>query len=215
MRTTQTETQYQAVRETEAPENAANHLRHIVRRDLARHFGYERQPNPWRAALAKKTFGPVFALRHYQYWAARRGPGAALARAFFRLMHRWACGRLGIDLPITTRIGGGFRIIHGYGLVVNARAEIGEDVTVFQGVTIGQRDVIRPEGRTTVHARIGNRVTLSPYAQIVGAMVGDGATVAPLTVVHRDVAAATVVGGNPMKILKEDAMADVRYGQAS
>lgn len=211
MRTAQTETQYQAG----APDTVAHGLRQMVRRDLARHFGYERQPGAWRAALTKKTFSPVFTLRHYQHWVGQSGPAAALARAFFRLMHRWACGRLGIDLPIVTRIGGGFRIIHGYGLVVNARAEIGEDVTVFQGVTIGQRDLVRPEGRTTVHARIGNRVTLSPYAQIVGATVGDGATVAPLTVVHRDVEAATVVGGNPMRVLKEDAVADVRYGHVS
>lgn len=131
------------------------------------------------------------------------------------MMHRWACGRLGIDLPLGTRIGPGFRIIHGYGLVVNALAEIGEEVTVFQGVTIGQRDIIRPEGRTTIHSRIGDRVTLSPYAQVVGAMVGEGATVAPLTVVHRDVDPATIVGGNPMRVLKEDSLPDVRYGQVS
>jgi serine O-acetyltransferase len=200
---------------TPQPARNAGFLTETIRRDLARHFGHERQPAPWRAALGKKTFAPVFTLRHYQHWAVRRGPLAALARAAYRLMHRWACGRLGIDLPLATRIGPGFRIIHGYGLVVNALAEIGEDVTVFQGVTIGQRDVIRADGRTTLHARIGNRVTLSPYAQIVGAAVGDGATVAPLTVVHRDVAPATIVGGNPMRVLKEEALPDVRYGQAS
>jgi len=207
MRTTHLETRQSA--------GSAGFLKETVRRDLARHFGHENQPGAWRTALGKKTFAPVFALRHYQHWAGRRGPLAALARAFYRLMHRWACGRLGIDLPLATRIGPGFRIIHGYGLVVNALAQIGEDVTVFQGVTIGQRDLIRAEGRTTLHTSIGNRVTLSPYAQVVGATVGDGATVAPLTVVHRDVAPATIVGGNPMRVLKEEALPDVRYGQAS
>lgn len=215
MRTMQTETRHPASGHAGHAGAGTDSLTETVRHDLARHFGYERQPNAWRAALTKKTFSPVFTLRHHQHWAGRKGPAAAVARALFRVMHRWACGRLGIDLPLTTRIGPGFRIIHGYGLVVNALAEIGTDVTVFQGVTIGQRDVLRPEERTIIHSRIGDRVTLGPYAQVVGAVVGEGATVAPLTVVHRDVAPATVVGGNEMRVLKEGAVPNVRYGQAS
>src|SRR5690606_12203692 len=101
---------------------------------------------------------------------------------------------------------------HGFGLVINQSAIIGEDVTVFQGVTIGQKDVINSAGRVTVHSRIGDQVMLGPYAQVIGATVGNGARVGPLTVVHRDIAARTVVAGNPMQILREGAEPDVKSG---
>jgi len=197
----------------ELAESAApNSLSALIRRDLARHYGHDRLPPLWRAALFKKTFTPVLTLRLYQHQVKKGGLLSSLLKPVLKILHRWASARLAIELPLGTKIGPGFRIIHGFGLVINAKAEIGEDVTVFHGVTIGQRDRVRAEGRETRHSRIGDRVMLSPYAQVLGATVGDGATVAPLTVVYEDVAPRTVVGGNPPRVLKEEAQADVRYG---
>jgi serine O-acetyltransferase len=184
----------------------------MVRRDLSRHYGVYSRRLLWRAILFKKTFTPVFSMRLYQHVTRQGGLTAALATPWLKMFHRWACARLSIELPPVTSIGAGFRIIHGFGLVVNANAIIGEDVTVFQGVTIGQKDVVREDGRRTHHARIGNKVMLGPYVQVLGTTVGDGATAAPLTVIYENVPSRSVVAGNPMRILRQDAVPDVRYG---
>lgn len=186
-------------------------LRETTGRDLARHYGRVSPGLFLRAALFKRTFRPV--LTHRLYRAAKeRGGGFRMLLPLLRLLHRWSCGRLSLELPLGTRIGPGFRIIHGFGLVVNEHAVIGEDVTVFHGVTIGQRDRIDPQGRSSRHARIGDRVMLGPYSQILGVSVGEGSVVAPLTAVYRDIPPRVAVGGSPARILRRDIAPDVRHG---
>ncbi len=196
-------------------EKSQNGLRFwdVVQRDFQRHYGGFSKWSAIRAVIAKHTFAPVFSLRLYAAVAQRGGVLFRITKPFLKLFHRWACRRLSIELPLGTTIGPGLRIIHGFGLVINKAAIIGEDVTLFQGVTIGQKDVISQNGRFTVHSRIGDKVTIAPYGQVIGVTIETGARVGPLTVVPRDVVAGSIVAGNPMKVLREGAEPDVTYGR--
>ncbi|MGF1605860.1 MAG: serine O-acetyltransferase [Rhodothalassiaceae bacterium] len=181
-----------------------------MRRDLWRWHGRASTGLLIRAVLARRTFRPLFWLRVHQAFKAAGGPWR-LALPLAWLMHRWSCSAAGLELPLSTRIGPGLRILHGFGLVVNEKAEIGENVTLFHGVTIGQRDKIAADGRTSLIPRIGDGALIGAYAQILGAQVGAGATVAPLSLVREAVPDRAVVAGNPARVVREDAPADIRH----
>jgi serine O-acetyltransferase len=178
-----------------------------VRADLHRHYGRFGWGLLLRAVLFKRTFAPVFTLRLCQ--ALDRGGWKRMALVPARLLHRWATGRAAIDLPWRTRIGPGLRIVHGFGLVVNEASVIGSNVTLFHGVTIGQRDRVAQGARTTSQPVIEGDVFLGAYAMVLGAHVGRGAVVAPMSVVINPVEPRTAVGGNPAKPIRHDVSPDV------
>jgi serine O-acetyltransferase len=171
-----------------------------VRADLYRHYERFSWPLLLRAILFKRTFTPVFTLRLCQL-LDRPGlvrPLHVLARG----LHRWATARAAIDLPWQTSIGPGFRIVHGFGLVVNARARLGSNVTVFQGATIGQRDRWEDGAAASDYPAIGDEVFVGAYAMVLGVTVGRGSTIAPLSVVVDPVADSVVVSGNPARVIR-------------
>lgn len=115
-----------------------------------------------------------------------------------------------MDLPWRTKIGPGFTITHGWGLVISPGATIGSNVTVYHGVTIGQKDRISPNGRVTAYPTIQDEVWTGAHAVIVGGVViGRGARIAPGTIVTSDVEPHSIVGGNPMCVIRTDARPDV------
>jgi len=109
----------------------------------------------------------------------------------------------GIDIHPGARIGRRFFVDHGGGVVIGETAEIGDDVTMYQDVTLGgtapsidsraQVDVKR-------HPTIRDKVIVSSGAQILGPIVvGEGARVGANAVVLRDVPMATTVVGIPAR----------------
>ncbi|MDF3303402.1 serine acetyltransferase [Rhodococcus sp. T2V] len=98
---------------------------------------------------------------------------------FYKIVVEWV---IGIELPPSTRVGRGLRIRHGIGIVVNPRAIIGEDVTIRQNVTIGNRH------RDDDCPKIGNNVELGAGAILIGAItVGSNAKIGAGAVVVFDV----------------------------
>ena len=90
------------------------------------------------------------------------------------------------------------RMAHPYCIVVNPKVRIGENVTLFQGVTIGGKR----EGRRAGVPTIENDVVIYANAVVVGEItVGAGAQVGPGAVVFEDVPAGCTVVGNPAKLL--------------
>ncbi len=106
----------------------------------------------------------------------------------------------GIEIHPAAEIGPGFFIDHGSGVVIGETARIGEDVTVYQGVTLGGTGF--QVGKR--HPTVGDRVTIGSGAKLLGPItVGDGAKIGANSVVITDVPAnATVVGnpGHPVRI---------------
>jgi serine O-acetyltransferase len=126
------------------------------------------------------------------------------------VLHRWATARACIDLPRTVKAGPGLRLNHGWGMVVNAHATIGSNVTLLNGVVIGQRDRLSADGsRTTGYPFIGDDVWIGPHAIILGVSVGRGSIVGAGAVVTRDVPPRSIVAGNPARIIGEAIVPDV------
>lgn len=112
----------------------------------------------------------------------RTAPPRAIATPVgmaYRVIVQWV---LGIDLPWRTRVGRRLRVFHGYGLVVNDEAVIGEDVILRHGVTLGH---CRPGGGSPT---IGDDVEIGAGVTILGPVrIGNGARIAAGSVVVDDV----------------------------
>lgn len=100
----------------------------------------------------------------------------------------------GIEIHPGARIGSGFFIDHGAGVVIGQTAEIGEDVTIYQGVTLGGTGF--QAGKR--HPTIEDNVTIGSGAKLLGPInVGHGAKIGANSVVVEDVPPCSTVVGNP------------------
>jgi serine O-acetyltransferase len=156
-------------------------------------------------AATRRTVRPVLTLRLCQWAKYLPQPVPTVAR----LLHRWSQAMAGLDLPHTIDAGPGLLLTHGWGLVVNGKAKIGSNVTLFNGAVIGQKDTITAAGRSTRYPVIGNDVWIGAHAIVIGVTIGDGAIIGPGSVVTKDVPPGCVVAGNPAAILRRDALPDV------
>ena len=133
-----------------------------------------------------------------------------LWRADFRLLARamsqFARWTTGIEIHPGAKIGKGLFIDHGMGVVIGETSEVGDDVTLYHGVTLGgvapsvdadsQRDSKR-------HPTLGSGVIVGSGAQILGPIiVGRCARVGANAVVTKDVAECATVVGNPGKVVR-------------
>ena len=102
----------------------------------------------------------------------------------------------GAELHPAARIGPGLNLAHTGGIVIGRHVEVGNDLLIFQGTTLGDN------GTDKGQPRLGDRIRLGAGAKVLGAVrIGDDVTVAANAVVVRDVAAHTVVAGVPAKVL--------------
>ncbi len=100
----------------------------------------------------------------------------------------------GIEIHPAAQIGQGFFIDHGAGVVIGETAQIGNDVTLYQGVTLGGTGF--QTGKR--HPTLEDNVTVGAGAKLLGAItVGHGAKVGANSVVINDVPPNTTVVGNP------------------
>ncbi len=100
----------------------------------------------------------------------------------------------GIEIHPGALIGKGFFIDHGAGVVIGETAEIGDNVTLYQGVTLGGTGF--QAGKR--HPTVGDNVTIGSGAKLLGPIqVGHGAKVGANSVVVEDVPASSTVVGNP------------------
>lgn len=103
----------------------------------------------------------------------------------------------GIEIHPGAQIGRRFFIDHGMGVVIGETAEIGDDVMLYHGVTLGGRSLARVKR----HPTLGSSVTVGAGAKILGAVeVGDGVQVGANSVVVKDVPAGAVATGIPAQI---------------
>jgi serine O-acetyltransferase len=100
----------------------------------------------------------------------------------------------GVEIHPGARIGGEFFIDHGSGVVIGETAEIGDRVTLYQGVTLGGTGFQRGKR----HPTVGDNVTVGSGAKLLGPIeIGDNAKVGANTVVIEDVPPSSTVVGNP------------------
>ncbi len=134
-----------------------------------------------------------------------------LAHGFWMLGLSWL-GRLtshlgrwltGIEIHPAARVGRRVFIDHGMGVVVGETAEIGDDCTIYQGVTLGGTSLYRGTKR---HPTLGKGVVVGAGAKVLGGFtVGDGAHIGSNAVVVKEVPAGATVVGIPGRIVEEAA----------
>lgn len=106
----------------------------------------------------------------------------------------------GIEIHPGATIGRRFFIDHGMGVVIGETAEIGDDCTLYHGVTLGGTSW--KEGKR--HPTLGNGVVIGAGAKILGPItIGDGAKIGSNAVVVKNVPAGATAAGIPARILDE------------
>lgn len=124
------------------------------------------------------------------------GKGLRWPARFLSNISRWITG---IEIHPAACIGRRFFVDHGTGVVVGETTEIGDDVTLYQGVTLGGRTL--NAGKR--HPTIGNRVVVGAGAKILGPFtVGDDARVGSNAVVLEAVPAGATVVGVPARVVR-------------
>ena len=112
----------------------------------------------------------------------------------------------GIEIHPGAKIGRGFFIDHGMGVVIGETAAIGDNVLIYHEVTLGGTSL--KTGKR--HPTIGNNVIIGAGAKLFGPLtVGDNSQIGGGAVIVKDVPANSVVVGNPGKVVKLDGK-DVR-----
>jgi len=101
----------------------------------------------------------------------------------------------GIEIHPAAKLGPGLFIDHGMGVVIGETAEVGENVTLLQGVTLGGTSLKREKR----HPTLGNNVVVG-----AGAKIGDGSRIGAGSVVVREVPTNSVVVGVPGRVTYRD-----------
>ncbi len=112
---------------------------------------------------------------------------------------RWITG---IEIHPGARIGRRVFIDHGMGVVIGETAEVGDDCTIYQGVTLGGTSLDRGKR----HPTLGRDVIVGAGAKVLGPfMVGDGARIGSNSVVIKEVPAGATALGIPARMIVQDA----------
>ncbi|RKP54525.1 serine O-acetyltransferase [Pararobbsia silviterrae] len=116
-----------------------------------------------------------------------------------RFISQWGRFWTGIEIHPAARIGRRVFIDHGMGVVIGQTAEVGDDCTIYQGVTLGGTSLTRGAKR---HPTLGAGVIVGAGAQVLGGFtVGEGAKIGSNAVVVKPVPAGATALGNPARII--------------
>jgi serine O-acetyltransferase len=164
-----------------------------IRRDIRA----ARQRDPAKPTVAQVIFcyPGVHAVwgHRISHWLWHRGARLA-ARAFAELTRILT----GVDIHPGAVLGAGLFIDHATGVVIGETARVGDDVTLYQGVTLGGTG--RDTGKR--HPTVGDRVTIGAGAKVLGPItVGEDSRIGANAVVIKPVPPGSVVVGVPGQII--------------
>jgi serine O-acetyltransferase len=133
----------------------------------------------------------VYRVAH-RLWV-RGGPGKPVARLLMTITRSVT----GVEIHPGAVIGRRFFIDHGMGVVIGETAEVGDDVMLYHGVTLGGRSLAKVKR----HPTVGNRVTIGAGARVLGAVfIGDDVQIGANSVVVKDIPDGAVATGIPATI---------------
>lgn len=115
----------------------------------------------------------------------------------------------GIEIHPAAKIGLRFFIDHGSGVVIGETCEIGDDCTIYQGVTLGGTG--KEKGKR--HPTLGDNVLVSTGAKVLGSIkIGDYSKIGAGSVVLKDVPSHSTVVGIPGRVVKRKGLVDLDHG---
>lgn len=135
---------------------------------------------------------------------AHRVAHALYKRKFFtlaRVISQFSRFMTGIEIHPGAKIGKRLFIDHGMGVVIGETCEIGDDVVIYQGVTLGGTG--KEKGKR--HPTIGNNVVIGSGAKVLGSFkVGDNSSIGANSVVVREVPPNSTVVGIPGRVVRSN-----------
>ena len=118
-----------------------------------------------------------------------------------RYISQRSAHKTGIEIHPAAKIGRRVCIDHGHGIVIGETAEVGDDVMIYQGVTLGGTG--KDTGKR--HPTIGNNVMIGAGAKVLGPLViGDNSRIAAGAVVLSDIPSNSTAVGVPAKVVRRD-----------
>ncbi len=168
----------------------------VIRQDLQAIF--DRDPAATSKAEVILTYAGFHALLAYRVSHRLQRWGIPLVPRLISQLARWLTG---IEIHPAAVIGKGFFIDHGMGVVIGETAEIGDYVTLFQGVTLGGTG--KEHGKR--HPTLGNHVVVGAGAKILGGIkIGDNVKIGANSVVLKSVPANCTAIGVPARVIKTE-----------
>src|SRR5919202_1447354 len=166
-----------------------------VAKELRRDLTAAQERDPAARTLGRVeillTYGGVQALLSHRVAHALDELGIPLAPHTVAYVSKMATG---VEIHPAARVGESLFIDHGAGVVIGETAEIGDNVTIYQGVTLGGTGFQRGKR----HPTVGDDVVIGSGAKLLGPIeVGQGAKVGANSVIIHDVPANSTVVGNP------------------
>ena len=129
-----------------------------------------------------------------------------------KFIARWISQRsrhkTGIEIHPGATIGKGLFIDHGSGVIIGETAELGDNITLYQGVTLGGTG--KEQGKR--HPTLGDNVMVSAGAKVLGSFkIGENSKIGAGSVVTKDIPENVVAFGSPCKVYREINEHDKEY----
>ena len=170
--------------------NLKEEIRIIKERDPAIHSSMEVLLYPSFKVMLHYRLAHKLYLKGHYFWA--------------RLISQRGVRKTGIEIHPGAQIGKGFFIDHGNGVIIGETTIIGDNVTLYQGVTLGGTG--KEHGKR--HPTIGNNVMISAGAKVLGSFtIGDNSKIGAGSVVLSEVPPNSTVVGVPGRVVKRNNMA--------
>jgi len=164
-----------------------NSLIESIKADLYRNCGELSLKEFFIHLFFSRSFKITFWLRLTAYASKKN---CHLLKDILKYKYRKICRTYCVDIPYQTIIGKGLLIYHGFGIVINEKAILGNNITLSHDVTIGDEKGFSPI--------IQDKVIISPGAKIFGHItIGENAVIGANAVVNKDVPANSVSVGVP------------------
>lgn len=174
-----------------------------IKEDLFRYYGNEW--NKWSIKMSyrhKPHTRYMWMFRHHQFSTNK------LSKMFWKVCLYLAKFKTGVQIPVGTRIGRGFRMLHFGNVVVHPDAVIGDNFNIAQGRLIGD-SFSKSGGGTPI---IGNNCCMFANSIVVGNVkIGNDVLIAPGAFVNFDVPDNSIVIGNPGKIIQRVSSPTKKY----
>ena len=138
---------------------------------------------------------------YQKYFRKAQAAKTPITKLMYKALFKVCRDKRLVELSVDTQIGGGLYIGHGNCITINPKAQLGRNINIHKGVTIGQENRGPRKGVPT----IGDEVWIGINATIVGKItIGNDVLIAPNSYVNCDVPSHSVVFGNPCIIKHKD-----------
>lgn len=176
----------------------------LLKSDLARVVGQSKglcSLTALKSYYVSESFKVCFWFRLGSYIATKKDVFSKVLLFLIKIKYLGIKRKTGIQLPLLTNVDGGVMFCHYSRIVIAQSVNIGKNISIHQGVTIGRIFNGKYSGVPT----IGDNVVIFSGAKVLGNIqIGDNAVIGANAVVTKNVPANAVVAGVPAKIISTD-----------